>query len=541
MLRRILSKHKPKGNHQEILKVKENIELAKYRVQVLNEEKKVTLTRLSDLNKKIELKSDSNQMLESKIMESYRLLLREVQSHREWKKGHIERREGQLHSRAILNFRTKQLISELDLIYPIIEVSQDKYTICGVHLPDSEDFQGHDEIQISVALGFVTHVIQMISIFLQVPLRYPVIHYGSRSRIVDQIADKIPDTEREFPLYLRGKDKLQFHYAVYLLNKNIAQLRWLCGLPTQDLRSTLANLSSLVKMKSNNSNLEPSNRSLSSSTADIYSSSLSISSPIGSILSLTAKKNSRTYRLSESDCKTQKISPLATPHVPGHRVSKSVGSAKDLMINVFPINDDKKPENVMNNSFSYSLDKGLNEYEEIAEQEKIINHVGSKPSLNSQNPTIEIKTPELEAKNTFLKSWESEKQNVILSDEDSDLSLRKLNILENDTPEIAKYCEVHHQKNHLSLLEDNKEGYLLRTEEEIPQDDVIGKEESTEVVESCVKVDNDDTKNGDVGNSLCTSDSLLENVKSRTEALANQTTSFNRCRTRFRSMLESSN
>lgn len=77
------------------------------------------------------------------------------------------------------------------------QVSGAKYTICGVHLPNSEDFAGVDEGMISVALGFVTHLLQMISFFLHVPLRYPLFHFGSRSRVVDHISDKISDKERE--------------------------------------------------------------------------------------------------------------------------------------------------------------------------------------------------------------------------------------------------------------------------------------------------------------------------------------------------------
>jgi hypothetical protein len=40
---------------------------------------------------------------------------------------------------------------------------------------------------------------------------------------------------------------MRFEYGVYLLNKNIAQLRWHCGTPTSDLRSTLSNLGSLLE------------------------------------------------------------------------------------------------------------------------------------------------------------------------------------------------------------------------------------------------------------------------------------------------------
>lgn len=72
-----------------------------------------------------------------------------------------------------------------------------QYTIRGVHLPDSEDFNGKDELMISVALGFVAHLVQMMAYFLNVPTRYPVCHFGSRSKIIDHIIDTIPDKDRE--------------------------------------------------------------------------------------------------------------------------------------------------------------------------------------------------------------------------------------------------------------------------------------------------------------------------------------------------------
>jgi hypothetical protein len=83
----------------------------------------------------------------------------------------------------------------------------------------------------------------MISHFLDVPLRYPLEHKGSRSQITDLVMDKLTDKEREyehsqlycflfimmpcvcsFPLYSKGQDKFQFSYGVFLLNKDIAQV-----------------------------------------------------------------------------------------------------------------------------------------------------------------------------------------------------------------------------------------------------------------------------------------------------------------------------
>lgn len=58
-------------------------------------------------------------------------------------------------------------------------------------------FTAKDDGSIAVALGYTAHLVSMISYFLQVPLRYPIIHKGSRSTIKDNINDKLTEKERE--------------------------------------------------------------------------------------------------------------------------------------------------------------------------------------------------------------------------------------------------------------------------------------------------------------------------------------------------------
>uniref|UniRef100_A0A8C6TSX1 UV radiation resistance associated gene n=1 Tax=Neogobius melanostomus TaxID=47308 RepID=A0A8C6TSX1_9GOBI len=151
-----------------------------------------------------------------------------------------------LKSNAQLTFRCRQLLSELSYIYPIDVTNQTDYVICGVKLPNSEDFQAKDDGSLAVALGYTSHLVLMISCFLQIPLRYPVIHKGSRSSIKDTITDRLTEKEREFPLYPRG-ERFHFEYGVYLLNKNIAQLRYQHGLTTPDLQQTLPNLKNFLE------------------------------------------------------------------------------------------------------------------------------------------------------------------------------------------------------------------------------------------------------------------------------------------------------
>nr|XP_057942794.1 UV radiation resistance-associated gene protein [Doryrhamphus excisus] len=156
------------------------------------------------------------------------------------------KREQLLKSNAQLNIRCRQLLSELSYIYPIDVENQSDYVICGVKLPNSEDFQAKDDGSVAVALGYTAHLVLMISCFLQIPLRYPVIHKGSRSSIKDTITDRLTEKEREFPLYPRG-ERFHFEYGVYLLNKNIAQLRYQHGLTTPDLQQTLPNLKNFLE------------------------------------------------------------------------------------------------------------------------------------------------------------------------------------------------------------------------------------------------------------------------------------------------------
>lgn len=54
-----------------------------------------------------------------------------------------------------------------------------------------------DDGSVAVALGYTAHLVLMISCFLQLPLRYPVIHKGSRSSIKDTITDRLTEKERE--------------------------------------------------------------------------------------------------------------------------------------------------------------------------------------------------------------------------------------------------------------------------------------------------------------------------------------------------------
>ena len=139
--------------------------------------------------------------------------------------------------------RTRRMACDLWDIYPIIEFPDRRgYSICDIHLPNSEHLEGHDGTMISVAIGYVSHLLLLLSEILDITLRFPLKYYGSKSLIYCNRRNEL------FPLHVdsnKSRDWNNFSYGINLLNLDIVQIRTLYGLSTSEPGETLANLHEL--------------------------------------------------------------------------------------------------------------------------------------------------------------------------------------------------------------------------------------------------------------------------------------------------------
>lgn len=139
----------------------------------------------------------------------------------------------------------RRICEELLHIFPIEPTARSlTFTICGLLLPNTS-FDDSDEDVVAAALGHVARLVDMLQYYLSVPIPYPVMPYGSRSIVRDDISTLV-DTQRTFPLYGKGTIRFRFEYAVFLLNKDIECLAESQGLKLIDIRHTLPNLKYLL-------------------------------------------------------------------------------------------------------------------------------------------------------------------------------------------------------------------------------------------------------------------------------------------------------
>jgi UV radiation resistance-associated gene protein len=160
----------------------------------------------------------------------------------------------------------RRICEDLLLIYPIEDIPNQplNFKIRGLALPNSTSPTSTvDEEATAAALGHISQIVHLLSLYLFVALPYPVTPNSSTSLIHDPISllpgnpspsvtgtGKKAQGPRTFPLYPRHSVQYRFDYAVFLLNKDIEALMSAAGLKVMDLRQTLPNLYYLLAVLS---------------------------------------------------------------------------------------------------------------------------------------------------------------------------------------------------------------------------------------------------------------------------------------------------
>ncbi|XP_055593428.1 UV radiation resistance-associated gene protein [Uranotaenia lowii] len=233
--------------------LRRQIELARFRVRVLQQEKERMRTRIRQLQQKLTNSTDANIDGESSLMDNYRNCGREKESLYQQKLAYASEKESYRNLRAKVLMARHRLLRGMNEIYCIKKNNNDTYTINDVPLPNAESYtDATPALALSVALGYVAHAVMMCSSILNIPLRNPIKYEGSRSKMIDCIK-VLPTVDREFPLYCRsGPPTNALLYAVFLLNQNISQLKYYLSLSRGDPRATLANLHDIMNVASAN-------------------------------------------------------------------------------------------------------------------------------------------------------------------------------------------------------------------------------------------------------------------------------------------------
>lgn len=156
----------------------------------------------------------------------------------------------------------RRIAEDILKIFPINPAESGKalsFRIRTLRLPNSEDLDSVSAAALAAALGFVAQVTQLVSLYLEIPLLYPVNPLGSASFISDPIslikghagpvvaASNSAGEDRRYPLHLHRVARFRFEYAVFLLNKDVQLLLESgFGVRVLDIRHTLPNLKYLL-------------------------------------------------------------------------------------------------------------------------------------------------------------------------------------------------------------------------------------------------------------------------------------------------------
>uniref|UniRef100_A0A1X7TT33 C2 domain-containing protein n=1 Tax=Amphimedon queenslandica TaxID=400682 RepID=A0A1X7TT33_AMPQE len=229
------------------LKKKEQLSRLKVRVELLKQQLAEKRETFEKENKKLVKLQGSLNERETTLKNGKSDLLKSQSNFDEDHLMFLQRRDQLIKTQRQLYLRQRTLISELSQTFCIQQMN-DAYTICDVALPNGDPLEtGSATVdQIGVAFGYVAHLVYLLSEFLLIPLHYPIVPLRPKATIIDNIHVGIDI--KEFPLYVKGTEKALYLFGLYLLWRDILQIRQHCGYNTSKstIRRTLPNLKGLL-------------------------------------------------------------------------------------------------------------------------------------------------------------------------------------------------------------------------------------------------------------------------------------------------------
>ncbi|XP_068624390.1 UV radiation resistance-associated gene protein [Battus philenor] len=305
----------------EHVRLTKQLEILRFKRIILSDERDSKLANIRRLKEKHAKLFEENQDVGSELMQSYHTLSRRNELLKETKQSCGALRELAARTHANLANQRCELLTQLHQLFYIEQKDATTWRIIGVTLPicDDDNTRTTNAVSDSVAAGFVAQATTLAAAILNQPLRYKITLLGSASKILDVMPDW-PDPN--IPLFARGGDITMFRYAMFLLNKCIAQLLWGRGMSVVDMRPTLNNLQRLLITPSNpydTSKLFGTYRWLSESHCPRTQS----------LRSLVASDRCKYRQFNRfKDC-VDGQSPQSMINVRRHKHSRSVGSYHD--------------------------------------------------------------------------------------------------------------------------------------------------------------------------------------------------------------------
>lgn len=172
----------------QALELRKSIERARFRCGLLREERDRARNYVDQLSGRLTRKCDKNVETDSEILANYHALAKEKEQYLHLKLTLTEQSQSLATVHQHLRVRRQSLLRSLNDIFEIREHEGGFYTINSISLPDAESFVHHIQpMSVSVALGYVAHIVLISATVLGLPLRNAIRFQGSQSKIVDDV------------------------------------------------------------------------------------------------------------------------------------------------------------------------------------------------------------------------------------------------------------------------------------------------------------------------------------------------------------------